>query len=156
MISHPALIKSRLLLQGEDSSPQLASPISADDGLPYAMMSSKQAGTETTMSPIKINQQPSPSPMAQPQDKSPMFNNVGMTITIDIESANEKSPQPSIIINDMKQPVKLRLFDIGGIGESQTHDLIMQQQSSMLTTPHTQSLYHCEAERDQQNQSKLS
>ena len=72
-----------------------------------------------------------------------------MTITIEMDAALDKSPPAPTEEKSPKKPVKVRLFDIGGIGDPRPHALILQQSS--LASP---SIFY--EERDRLNPSKLS
>ena len=98
----PAPIKSRLtqVADGGNSPLRLASSISfdANHGLPYAMLSSKEATTDdATISPIKIIKQTSPTAGKYISPLPGALANTAMTITIEMDTAldNKSPPAPT-------------------------------------------------------------
>ena len=124
-----------------------------------------QADADTSMSPGKaaIGQSSLPK-MFLPVEKQAIsggLSNVGLTITIDqeltptrIKNSKSKELEAQVQQQPNGSPIKVRLFDIGGIGEPKSHALLMQQHAS-LYSPHTQSIYFDEAAQGR-SQSKLS
>lgn len=112
--------------------------------------------------------------MSRPNDKLPVsggLSNVGLTITIDAESplaprkeqSHLSQVSPSTVAAKQQKtekatatPVKVRLFDIGGIGEPKSHALLLpqQHQHSSLVCPTMHSITF--EERERVTQSKLS
>ena len=102
-----------------------------------------QADADTSMSPGKAAiGQPSLPKMFQPVDKQAIsggLSNVGLTITLDQEltptrvknNSQCKELEAQLQQQPNGSPIKVRLFDIGGIGEPKSHVLLMQQHPSV-------------------------